>query len=338
MAHGSDILRFDRFELDLTNRELRRQGAPVELGSRYFDALALLAAEPGTLITKDRFMAEVWRGIPVTDEALTQCIRSLRRALQDDAANPRFIQTVPKHGYRFLTQPGDDQQAELSAPNRLPGRVASASTIAGALAGALGGMFYGIFASSGGGETVVVLGALVAALGTLAGAGVGLGLAACLALRARADGWLVGGGAAGGSIAGALGGSLGRDGIGLLTSARLGPVTGIFEGLVIGLACGLAAWLVLSARTRGPVLLVGGAAAIGMTAGLIIHLVGGRLLAGSLSALQQELSDTRLDIGRLAQPFGQADLGGPSLAATTIAESGLFVVAVAFAMLFARRT
>ena len=70
----------------------------MDLSSRYFDALALLVREAGTLVTKDGFLNEVWRGIPVTDEALTQCIKSLRRALGDDAGRPRFIETVPTHG------------------------------------------------------------------------------------------------------------------------------------------------------------------------------------------------------------------------------------------------
>ena len=74
----------------------------VDLNARYFDALALLVREAGTLVSKDRFLAEVWRGVPVTDEALTQCIRTLRRLLGDDASRPRFIETVPKHGYRFI--------------------------------------------------------------------------------------------------------------------------------------------------------------------------------------------------------------------------------------------
>src|SRR6478735_7480835 len=82
MAGGS--FRFEGFELDPGNRRLSRAGAD------------------GRLVSKDRFLAEVWRGIPVTDEALTQCIKTLRRQLGDDAGNPRFIETVPKHGYRFL--------------------------------------------------------------------------------------------------------------------------------------------------------------------------------------------------------------------------------------------
>ena len=100
MAPGS--YRFERFRLDPRDRRLCRDDAPVELNGRYLDALVLLVSEPGRLVSKDRFMDEVWRGVPVTDEALTQCIRTLRKQLGDDAARPRFIETVPKHGYRFI--------------------------------------------------------------------------------------------------------------------------------------------------------------------------------------------------------------------------------------------
>src|SRR5687767_5840382 len=88
--------------LDPRDRQLRRDDTPVELNARYFDALALLVREAGQLVSKDRFLDEVWRGVPVTDEALTQCIKTLRRQLGDEAASPRFIETVPKHGYRFI--------------------------------------------------------------------------------------------------------------------------------------------------------------------------------------------------------------------------------------------
>src|SRR5215212_4046030 len=93
---------FEQFVLDPDDRQLRRGADPVELNGRYFDALALLVREQGRLVSKDRFLDEVWRGVPVTDEALTQCIRTLRRQLGDDASSPIFIETVPKHGYRFI--------------------------------------------------------------------------------------------------------------------------------------------------------------------------------------------------------------------------------------------
>src|SRR5215510_8459345 len=93
---------FDRFSLDPNERRLFAEGLPVELNSRYFDALLLLLQNPGMLLSKERFLQEVWRGIPVTDEVLTQCIKTLRRQLGDSATQPRLIETVPKHGYRFI--------------------------------------------------------------------------------------------------------------------------------------------------------------------------------------------------------------------------------------------
>ncbi|WP_375290715.1 transcriptional regulator [Qipengyuania sp.] len=144
MPDNTDILAFESFALDRANRRLTRDGEPVELGSRYLDALLLLLAEPGALVTKERFMKDVWRGIPVTDEALTQCIRTLRRALGERAGEARFIETVPKHGYRFVADvvrpiacvPGDYLVGFSSAPQG--GRIAGAATIGGGLAGALG--------------------------------------------------------------------------------------------------------------------------------------------------------------------------------------------------------
>src|SRR3982750_3066010 len=115
----SGRFRFDRFILDPDDRQLKRGGEPVELNARYLDALALLVSEAGRLVSKDRFMDEVWRGVPVTDEALTQCIRTLRRQLGDDAARPRFIETVPKHGYRFIA-PVDRIENDGTRTSRAP--------------------------------------------------------------------------------------------------------------------------------------------------------------------------------------------------------------------------
>src|SRR6185503_2287777 len=113
MIPGS--FRFERFSFDPRDRRLRRDGAPVELNARYLDALALLLREAGRLVSKDRFLKEVWRGVPVTDEALTQCIRTLRRQLGDEAARPRFIETIPKHGYRFIA-PVECVDGEVARP------------------------------------------------------------------------------------------------------------------------------------------------------------------------------------------------------------------------------
>lgn len=338
MERQSDSLHFGDFELDLADRQLRRGGTPVELGSRYFDALALLVANAGALVSKTRFMDEVWRGIPVTDEALTQCIRTLRRALGDDAGNPRYIQTVPKHGYRFLAEVAVEDAPEVAARrSSIAGHVAGVCTLSGALAGMLGGAFYGALAGTGGGATIVVLAALVGALGTLAAAAIGLGMAAAIAWRERADAVVIAGAMTGGIIAGALGSTLGRDGIGLLTGEALGRVTGIYEGLVLGAAVGLAGWLVLREDASPAPRLACVAMVLGLLAGFLIDTGGGRLLGGSLYALQHSLGDTQLRLESIGALVGESTFGPTARFATAIGEGAVFVLAIATGLLVLKR-
>ena len=338
MERQSDSVHFGDFELDLADRQLRRGGDPVELGSRYFDALALLVANAGSLVSKTRFMDEVWRGIPVTDEALTQCIRTLRRALGDDAGSPRYIQTVPKHGYRFLAEVAVEDAPESPArKSSIAGRVAGACTLSGAFAGVLGGAFYGALAGAGGGATIVVLAALVGALGTLAGAAIGLGMAAAIALRGRNDPAVIAGGIVGGGVAGALGSTLGRDGIGLLTGEALGWVTGIYEGLVLGAAAGLAGWLVLRDQAQSAPRVTFAATALGLVAGLLIDIGGGRLLGGSLYALQQSLGDTQLRLESIGAAFGANTFGPTAHFASAVGEGAVFVLAITTGLIILKR-
>src|SRR5690606_21658664 len=149
---------FAHFMVDATERRLWQDGLPVEINARYLDALLLLLSEPGTLITKERFFSDVWGGMAVTDEALTQCIRTLRRQLGDSATTPRFIETVPKHGYRFIAQVrhGDRVLEPMPPPERsgsthswqrvlLQGGV---GTLGAAVAGLVGGLCYGFIAAA----------------------------------------------------------------------------------------------------------------------------------------------------------------------------------------------
>src|SRR5919205_1243218 len=93
---------FDNFYLDAGNRRLLRDGETVALNSKYFDVLLLLVSRGGQLVEKASIFEEIWSGVFVTDAALTQCIKDVRKQLGDDAANPRYIKTVPKHGYVFI--------------------------------------------------------------------------------------------------------------------------------------------------------------------------------------------------------------------------------------------
>lgn len=333
MGRHAQILRFREFELDCENRQLLQHGKPVELGSRYFDALALLVSRRGELVSKDSFMDEVWQGIPVTDEALTQCIRTLRRALGDNAANPRFIQTVPKHGYRFIA--AMPQQADAAEPMARASRIAAACTLSGLVAGAAAGLCYGIIAGTGGGGQVLVLSAMIGVLGLLAGAGLGAGMAATVAWRHNADWWIVAGAALGGLAIGALGNLLGREGVGLLSGVSDLYVTGPFEGGILGSASGLASWATLTRQSRRAVLAA--ALCAGGAAGLLIFLSGGILLAGSLQALELGVAGMQLDIDRIGSLLGEQGLTTTARGLTAVIEAQAFVLAIAWGLLMAGR-
>ena len=324
---SSDILRFDAFEIDRANRQLRRDGAEIELGNRYFDALVLLVEERGTLVTKDRFMDRVWHGIPVTDEALTQCIRTLRKALGDDAANPRFIATVPKHGYRFIAAP----LAAMEARDLAPSTTAGACTLAGGASGVLAGFLYAAIAGTGSAADLLVLAAMIGALGLLAGAGTGLGMAAAMAWRGRTDAAMVAGGALGGLLIGALGSLLGREGIAFVTGSTVSGVTGPVEGLLLGTAAGMAGWIAV--RSSRPAIALALAAVAGAVAGAVVHLVGGTLLGGSLHAVAEAQPGMRLSLPHLAPGAGDA-----VRLLTATAEGTGFAASLAAAVTFARKT
>jgi len=101
---------FDDFYLDSSNRELRQRGEILSLNSKYFDVLLLLVSRRGQLVEKQQIFDQVWEGVFVTDAALTQCIKDIRKQLGDDASNPRYIKTVPKHGYIFIGQVSESDE------------------------------------------------------------------------------------------------------------------------------------------------------------------------------------------------------------------------------------
>ncbi|HEY0624778.1 transcriptional regulator [Sphingomonas sp.] len=347
----SDGFRFDTFHLDPGNRRLTRGGVPVELNARYLDALLLLVREPGQLVTKDRFMAEVWRGVPVTDEALTQCVRTLRRQLGDDAASPRFIETVPKHGYRFIAAVAETATAAALPPDpppALPRRwdeaalTAGFGILGGSIAGLIGGLIYGFAATAqpaqaGAASALLVLLCVTLLLATVGAAGVSIGIAAANALADRPWRWSVAGGAAGGLVVGVLGKMLGLDAFSLLLGQSPGDITGGFEGALLGGGVGLGLWLAHRGgrpRFRRAALL-GGIA--GGVAGLLASLLGGRLLAGSLALLAAQFPASRLRLDGIGGLFGEAGFGPISQALSATLEGTLFGACVVGAIALARR-
>ncbi|WP_347302782.1 transcriptional regulator [Croceibacterium sp. TMG7-5b_MA50] len=326
--------RFGPFSLHVGDRRLMRGDRPVELPARYMDALILLVMADGALVTKTRFMEEVWRGVPVTDEALTQAIRTLRRSLGDSANDPRFIETVPKHGYRFIAPPGPaDAATPVAAPGRGVARMTLAGVVGAALAGALVGLLYGFAGAAGaeGGGTVSLL--LVIVLVSALSAGVaGAGIAAGIALSRRAahDGWWwrVAGGAVGGVTLGAFANIIGKDAFRLLFGQAIGPFTGAPEGFVIGAAAGLAA-VMLEQRRRHAMAL---AALIGAASGVAIVLAGGRMMAGSLQALVTAFPTSQFRLDQVGRMVGERGFGTNGQLATAMFEGAVFVLALVWAM------
>ena len=97
-------LRFGVFELNAETGELRKSGHTVRLRPQAAKVLLLLASRPGQLITRDELREKVWGNETFVDfeHGLNLCIREVRAALDDDADTPRYVETLPKRGYRFI--------------------------------------------------------------------------------------------------------------------------------------------------------------------------------------------------------------------------------------------
>jgi DNA-binding winged helix-turn-helix (wHTH) protein len=93
--------RFAGFTLCPARRLLLRDGEEVPLIARYFDLLVLLVERRGEALSRREILDAVWSDVVVTDNALNQAVRTLRRTLGDDSRRPEFLHTVARHGYRF---------------------------------------------------------------------------------------------------------------------------------------------------------------------------------------------------------------------------------------------
>ena len=98
------ILRFGAFEVDLRTSELRKNGLKIRLQDQPFQVLSLLITHAGDIVTRDDVRVSVWPGDTFVDfdHALNTAVKKIRAALGDDADNPRFVETVPRRGYRFI--------------------------------------------------------------------------------------------------------------------------------------------------------------------------------------------------------------------------------------------
>lgn len=112
--------RFSQFTLSPRRRLLMREGREVPLIPRYFDLLVLLVERRHEAVHRRDIFDRVWTDVIVSDSALSQAIRTLRRTLGDDSREPRFIRTVARHGYRFVFEDVIEEQDEGAGPERIP--------------------------------------------------------------------------------------------------------------------------------------------------------------------------------------------------------------------------
>lgn len=117
-------LRFSVFEADVATGELRKNGRKVRLQEQPFQVLTILAQRPGELVTREELVKALWpEGTFVDyDHSLNTAVNRLREVLGDSATSPRFIETLPRRGYRFLAElkTNANGPTEQPASDRLP--------------------------------------------------------------------------------------------------------------------------------------------------------------------------------------------------------------------------
>ena len=110
---------FDRFEVDLRSGELRKHGRKVRLQGQPFQLLTLLLEHPGDVVTREEICRKLWQTDTFVDfdHSLGTAINKIREALGDSADHPRFVETMPRRGYRFI---GKIDRSELQAAVQVP--------------------------------------------------------------------------------------------------------------------------------------------------------------------------------------------------------------------------
>ncbi len=105
------VIRFGVFEVDTVTGELRKQGLRIRLQEQPFQVLALLLARPGDLVTREELRLKLWPAGTFVDfeHSLNKAINKLREALGDDSDSPRYIETLPRRGYRFIATISSDK-------------------------------------------------------------------------------------------------------------------------------------------------------------------------------------------------------------------------------------
>jgi len=104
LQNSRAAIRFDDFELDLHSGELRKSGVKIKLQAQPFQILQALLERPGEVVTRDELQKRIWPSETFVDfeQGLNNAVQRIRQALGDTAETPRFVETLPRKGYRFI--------------------------------------------------------------------------------------------------------------------------------------------------------------------------------------------------------------------------------------------
>src|SRR5688572_23399432 len=127
---GSYLYKFREFRLDLGETELLRDGKQIAITPKAFHLLRILVQNHGSVVKKDKLISEIWKDSFVEEGNLAFTARMLRKALDDDAKHPVFIETVPRKGYRFIADVSKDPDpAEVETGENGPEQLSEAAGI-----------------------------------------------------------------------------------------------------------------------------------------------------------------------------------------------------------------
>jgi len=126
----NSVVRFGTFEVSLQSGEVRKAGLKIRVQQQPMKLLEILLEHPGEVVTRDELSRRVWpnESFGDFDQALNIAIGKLRNALGDSAENPRYIETLPKRGYRFIA---DVSVLDADASQKRPESVAGSPPVAG---------------------------------------------------------------------------------------------------------------------------------------------------------------------------------------------------------------
>src|SRR5579862_626437 len=111
-------LKFGAFEVDFEGRRLLKRGVPITLREQSFQVLTALVERPGEVVTREELRQRLWPSDTFVDfeHGLNTAVKRLRDALGDSAESPRYIETLPRHGYRLMIPIEKLEEVTLAAP------------------------------------------------------------------------------------------------------------------------------------------------------------------------------------------------------------------------------